>query len=196
MTPRLQPWTDHAEHHPALAALLADAVPRDRRTLIVGPHPRRLISAVLDRTADATILLRSVSDAEELAAEFGDRLHVVAGALDGLTSQPFEVVVAADGLDRVLGYDSDDLSWTERLHALAALAAPDAVVVLGLENEFSLVNLLDRRPAAERHGDDEWRPLHDDMTRPVSISQFEAALPWPTNMYADYRSGTFVAAEV
>ena len=192
----MQPWTDRADHHPALAAVLADVLPGDRRTLIVGPHSRSLISAVLDRTADATILLRSVSDAEELAAEFADRLQVVAGALDGLRAEPFEVVIAADGLDRVLGYDSGDLSWTERLHALAALAAPDAVVVLGLENEFSLVNLLDSRPADERHSDDEWRPLHDDPSRPVSISQFESALPWTAQIYADFGSRTFMAAEV
>ena len=192
----MQPWTDRADHHPALAAVLADVLPSDRRTLIVGPHSRPLISTVLDRTADATILLRSVSDAEELAAEFADRLQVVAGALDGLRAEPFEVVIAADGLDRVLGYDSGDLSWTERLHALAALAAPDAVVVLGLENEFALVNLLDSRPADERHGDDEWRPLHDDPSRPVSVSQFEAALPWTAAIYADFGSRAFVAAEV
>jgi len=192
----MQPWTDRADHHPALAALLTDALPTDRRTLIVGPHSRPLISAVLDRTSDATVLLRSVSDAEELAAEFGDRLQVVAGALDGMMSHPFDVVVAADGLDRVLGYDSGDLSWTERLHTLAALAAPGAVVVLGLENEFSLVNLLDSRPADERHGDDEWRPLHDDPTRPVSVSQFASSLPWTAHVYADFGSRTFVAAEV
>ena len=75
-------------------------------------------SAVVERTSDATILLRSVSDAEELAAEFGDRLQVVAGALDGLRSEPFEVVLAADGLDRVLGYDSESLSWSERRHRM------------------------------------------------------------------------------
>ncbi|MGY4770959.1 hypothetical protein ACXC9Q_28955 [Kribbella sp. CWNU-51] len=192
----MQPWTDRADHHPALAAVLADVLPSDRRTLIVGPHSRPLISAVLDRTADATILVRSVSNAEELAAEFADRIQVVAGALDGLRAEPFEVVIAADGLDRVLGHDSGDLSWTERLHALAALAAPDAVVVLGLENEFALVNLLDSRPADERHGDDEWRPLHDDPSRPVSVSQFECALPWAAAIYADFGSRAFVAAEV
>jgi hypothetical protein len=192
----MQPWTDRADHHPALAAVLADVLPSDRRTLIVGPHSRSLISSVLDRTSDATVLLRSVSDAEDLAAEFAGRLQVVAGALDGLRAEPFEAVIAADGLDRVLGYDSDDLSWTERLHALAALAAPDAMVVLGLENEFSLVNLLDSRPADERHGDDEWRPLHDDPSRPVSVSQLESALPWTAQIYADFGSRTFVAAEV
>ncbi|GAB2629952.1 hypothetical protein [Kribbella swartbergensis] len=191
----MQPWTDRAVHRPALAALLADTVPGDRRTLIVGPHSRELISAVADRTSDATVLVRSVSDAEELAGEFGDRLQVVAGALDGLASRPFEVIVAADGLDRVLGYDSADLSWTERLNALAALAAPEAVVVLGLENEFSLLNLLDSRPAHERHGDDEWRPLHDDPTRPVSVDQFKAALPWPSQVYADF-SRALISADV
>jgi hypothetical protein len=89
----MQPWTDRADHHPALAAVLADVLPSDRRTLIVGPHSRSLISAVLGRTADATILVRSVSDAEELATEFADRLQVTAGALDGLRAEPFEVVI-------------------------------------------------------------------------------------------------------
>lgn len=79
------------------------------------------------------------------------------------------MVVAADGLDRVLGYDSDDLNWSARLDALAAVTSPSAVVVLGLENEFSLTNLLDRRLPQDRHADDDWRPLHDDPTRPVSM---------------------------
>ena len=193
----MQPWTDQTAPQPALAALLTDVVPANRRTLIVGPHSPVLIESVLEHSADVTIVVRSVSDGQQLAEDFGPCLQVVAGALDGLTgSEPFEVVVAADGLDRVLGYDSGDLSWTERLNALAALAAPDAVVVLGLENEFSLVNLLDSRPADERHGDDEWRPLHDDPTRPVSVDQLTAALPWTAQVYADFGSRTFVAAEV
>ncbi|MEU4603172.1 hypothetical protein AB0F43_09355 [Kribbella sp. NPDC023972] len=193
----MQPWTDHTAHQPALAELLTDVVPANRRTLIVGPHAPLLIESVLAHSADVTILVRSISDAQQLAEEFGPCLHVVAGALDGLTSShPFEVIVAADGLDRVLGYDSGDLSWTERLNALASLAAPDAVVVLGLENEFSLLNLLDSRPADERHGDDEWRPLHDDPTRPVSVDQLASALPWTAQVYADFGSRTFVTAEV
>ncbi len=89
------------------------------------------------------------------------------------------MVVAADGLDRVLGYDSNDLNWSQRLDALAAVTARRAPCwCSGLENEFSLTNLLDRRPADERHGDDEWRPLHDDPTRPVSTDA-AAWLSWP-----------------
>ncbi|MFC9687487.1 hypothetical protein ACFTSF_03040 [Kribbella sp. NPDC056951] len=200
----MQPWTDHTTRQPVLAALLTDVIPANRRTLILGPHSPLLIESVLAHSADVTILVRSVSDAEQLTETFGPCLHVVAGALDGLRTAtptlfedtaPFEVVIAADGLDRVLGYDSDHLTWTERLAALHTLTAPDPVVVLGLHNEFSLQNLLDRRPPHLRHGNDEWIPLHDDPTRPVSVPQFQAALPWPAQLYADFSSHTLIAAE-
>ncbi|TDW18710.1 hypothetical protein [Kribbella kalugense] len=192
----MQPWSDQATPHPALAALLTDVVPANRRTLILGPHAPQQIESVLAHSADVTILVRSVADAQQLGEDFGPCLQVIAGALDGLQGEPYDVIIATDGLDRVLGYDSSDLSWTERLGALAGLAAPDAVVVLALENEFSLLNLLDSRPADERHGDDEWRPLHDDPTRPVSVDQLKAALPWRAEVYADFGSRTFVRADV
>src|SRR4051812_14276071 len=192
----MQPWTDHAAARPALAALLTDVLPANRRTLILGPHAPLLVETVLAHSADVTMLVRSVSDAHQLAEDFGPCLQVIAGALDGLQTEPYDVIVAADGLDRVLGYDSTDLSWRERLAALSRLATPDAVVVLALENEFSLLNLLDSRPAHERHGDDEWRPLHDDPTRPVSVDQLKAALPWRAEVYADFASRTFVRADV
>ncbi|MEU8226320.1 hypothetical protein [Kribbella sp. NPDC048915] len=192
----MQPWSDRTAPRPALAALLSDVVPANRRTLILGPHAPQLIESVLAHSSDVTMLVRSVSDAQQLSEDFGPCLQVVAGALDGLQTSPYDVIVASDGLDRLLGYDSADLSWTERLAAVAALAAPDAVVVLGLENEFSLLNLLDSRPAHERHGDDEWRPLHDDPTRPVSVDQLRAALPWSAEVYADFASRAFVRADV
>ncbi|WP_165550164.1 hypothetical protein [Kribbella speibonae] len=192
----MQPWTDRTAPRPALAALLTDVVPANRRTLILGPHAPQLIESVLAHSSDVTILVRSVADAQQLGDDFGPCLQVIAGALDGLQTEPYDVIIASDGLDRVLGYDSADLSWTARLDALAALAAPDAVVVLGLENEFSLLNLLDSRPADERHGDDEWRPLHDDPTRPVSVEQLRSALPWASEVYADFGSRTFVRADV
>ena len=180
----MQPWSDYsgkrgAVQGPVLRALLADVLPDAGRAVILGPHAADLVETVIAKASDATVLVRSVSDATELTEQFGDKLQVVAGALDGLADAgrpAFDVVVAADGLDRVLGYDSNELNWSQRLDALAAVTAPGAVLVLGLENEFSLTNLLDRRPADERHADDEWRPLHDDLTRPVSTDQFVAEL--------------------
>jgi hypothetical protein len=185
----MQPWSDYsgkreATHGPVLRALLDDVLPTDGlpgegRALILGPHAADLVGTVIAKAAETTVLVRSVTDATALTEQFGDKLLVVAGALDGLADADrprFDVVIAADGLDRVLGYDSDDLDWEHRLDALAKVASPEAVLVLGLENEFSLTNLLDRRPADQRHGDDEWRPLHDDPSRPVSADQLAAEL--------------------
>ncbi len=199
----MQPWSDYngkrgAVGGPVLRALLNDVLPAGARTLIVGPHAADLVSVVVEKASSATMLVRSVSDATSLAEQFAD-LEVIAGALDGLAGTTYEVVVAVDGLDRVLGYDSDDLSWAQRLDALAELCTPSTVLVLGLENEFSLTALLDRRPPAERHGDDEWRPLHDDPTRPVSAVQLASELsrvghPLQT-VYATYANKTLLAVD-
>ncbi|MDX6283987.1 MAG: hypothetical protein QOH03_5058, partial [Kribbellaceae bacterium] len=175
----MQPWSDYngkrgAVGGPALRTLLNDVLPAGARTLIVGPHTADLISLVVAKSSSTTLLVRSVSDAADLSEQFTD-LQVIAGALDGL-SGTYEVVVAVDGLDRVLGYDSPDLSWPQRLDALAALCTPSTVMVLGLENEFSLTNLLDSRLPANRHGDDDWRPLHEDPARPVSAVQLASEL--------------------
>lgn len=184
----MQPWTDYDGRGPArgpvLRALLDDvlaSVPDGARALVAGPHGTDLIEAVADRCREVSVLVRSVSDAGTLSEQLGGRenVGVVAGALDGLASNAsdrYDVVVAADGLDRVLGADSKGLDWPARLAALAGLAAPEATVVVGLENEFAVTALLDRRVPDERHGDEEWRPLHDDPARPTSERQFSDAL--------------------
>lgn len=200
----MQPWSDYNGKRgpvggPVLRALLGDVLPAGARTLIVGPHAADLVSVVVAKASSATMLVRSVSDASALAEQFAD-LDVVAGALDGLTGTTYEVVVAVDGLDRVLGYDSDDLSWPQRLDALAELCTPSTVLILGLENEFSLTNLLDSRPPADRHGDDEWRPLHDDPSRPVSAVQLASELARIDlklhSVYASYADHTLLAVDV
>ncbi|MFI5710828.1 hypothetical protein [Kribbella sp. NPDC051620] len=199
----MQPWSDYngkreAVGGPVLRTLLNDVLPAGARTLILGPHTADLVSVVLSRASSTTMLVRSVSDASSLSEQFPD-LQVIAGALDGLTGTTYEAVVAVDGLDRVLGYDSPDLSWSERLDALAAHCTSSTVLVLGLENEFSLTNLLDSRLPANRHGDDDWRPLHDDPARPVSAVQLaselaRAGLP-VQSVYASF-NGTLVAVDV
>jgi hypothetical protein len=181
----MQPWTDYTQARPpaggaALCRLLADVLPPTGHTLIVGPHGSDVIEAVAARSARVTVLLRSLSDARTLAAEPrpGD-VRFVAGGLDGLAghvTEPFDAVLAADGLDRVLGADSPDLDWPGRLVELLRHAGAESVVVVGCENAFSLSGLLDRRPPEQRYGDDEWTPLHDDPRRPASAEQFAAAL--------------------
>ncbi|MGX6605955.1 hypothetical protein ACWKSP_28080 [Micromonosporaceae bacterium Da 78-11] len=175
----IQPWADRRPvGGTVLQAFLDDLLPATTaRVLVVGPHDHELIAAVAARSGDLTVLVRSVGDAVALrSSPVGDTVTVLAGALDGLDAEPYDVIVAADGLDRVLGYDSPALNWPHRAAALARLAAPGALVVLGVTNEFALTALYDRRPTDERHGDDEWRPLHDDPDRPTSPAQVTAAL--------------------
>ncbi|MDX6260849.1 MAG: hypothetical protein QOH84_2537, partial [Kribbellaceae bacterium] len=199
----MQPWSDYngkrgAVGGPVLRALLNDVLPAGARTLILGPHAADLVSVVVGRSSAATLLVRSVSDASALSEQFPD-LQVIAGALDGLTGTTYEAVVAVDGLDRVLGYDSPDLTWPQRLDALAALCTPSTVLLLGLENEFSLTNLLDSRLPADRHGDDDWRPLHEDPTRPVSAVQLASELARVGldlhSVYATYANHTLLAVD-
>jgi hypothetical protein len=180
----IQPWTDYTGYRaPAggepLLALLDDLLPpSSARVLIAGPHAYPLIELVAARSAALTVLVRSVSDAQELRAAIpAGHLTVITGALDGLVDvPPFDVVIAADGLDRVLGADSPALDWPARWAELRRLAAQEALVVVAVENEFALTALYDRRPVDERHGDDEWRPLHDDPARPTSPRQVAEAL--------------------
>ncbi|MEV8376889.1 hypothetical protein AB0P21_29370 [Kribbella sp. NPDC056861] len=200
----MQPWSDYSGKRgavggPVLRALLTDVLPAGARTLIVGPHAADLVAVAVEKASTATMLVRSVSDAAALAEQFPD-LQVIAGALDGLAGTTYETVVAVDGLDRVLGYDSDDLTWPERLDALAALCTPETVLLLGLENEFALTSLLDRRPPLDRHGDDEWRPLHDDPARPVSAVQLASELARVglplQSVYASFSDKTLLAVDV
>jgi len=179
----LQPWTDYAGgRRPAggapLVALLGDLLPAHApRTLIAGPHGLDVIELAAARSASLTVLVRSVSDAADLRAAIpAGHVTVVAGALDGLSPAPFDVILAADGLDRVHGADSPALDWPARAADLRRLATPGALLVVGVENEFALTGLFDRRPPDVRHGDDEWRPLHDDPARPTSPAQVRAAL--------------------
>ncbi|GIF25351.1 hypothetical protein BJ973_003630 [Actinoplanes tereljensis] len=179
----LQPWTDtHPTGGPALLALLDDLLPTASNALIAGPHSTEVIELVAARCAAVSVLFRSVTDAQELRAP--ENVTVITGALDGLSGE-FDVVIAADGLDRVLGADSPALNWPQRAALLTGLAAPDALLVVGVENEFALTGLYDRRPVDERHGDDEWRPLHDDPDRPTSPSQVRDALG-ADRLYASY----------
>jgi hypothetical protein len=192
----IQPWTDYESYRkpaggPVLCAFLGDVLPESAsRALVAGPHGADVIELVAGRSAHVTVLVRSVSDAATLRERFGGAaVTVLAGALDGLVdhgAEPYDVVVAADGLDRVLGADSPALDWPQRAALLHRLATPEAVTLLGVENEFSLTALLDRRPLDERHGDDEWRPLHDDPHRPTSPAQVTDAL---TALGFDVRAG-------
>ena len=175
-------WSDYTgtpgpARGPVLHALLSDVLRPARRTLVAGPHEAALVDLVASRSETVRVLVRSVEDAAALASDVtAGNVSVLAGSLDGLDDTGFDAVVALDGLDRLLGTDGADLDWSGRLSALLGAAAPDAQVLLGLENEFSLTAVLDRRLPADQHGDEDWVPLHEDPSRPSSPGVFGDAL--------------------
>ena len=116
---------------PVLRALLEDVLPSGSRVLVLGPHGADVIDLVTARAATVTTL---------------DRLPVTSAGPDDV--QRYDVVLAAGGLDAVPAGGRDEPGWAERLEALAHLAAPGAVVLLGLANEFVLSGLLDRTGSA------------------------------------------------
>src|SRR5512138_1565023 len=84
----LQPWTDYRGYRaPAggepLLALLDDLLPATAgRALIAGPHAVPLVELVAARAAALTVLVRSVSDAQDLrAAVPAEHVTVITGAL-------------------------------------------------------------------------------------------------------------------
>jgi hypothetical protein len=177
----MRPWSDEPGPGGALLREVADRLVAGRarpRVLVVGPHGQDVLEELVELGAQVTTLLRSFSDAEQIAAAL-PAVDVVAGALDGLAARgdaPFDVVLAADGLDRLLGTDSPDLDWQARLRLLVGLRAADGVLLLALDNPLSLASLLDRRLPHERYGDTEWVPLHSDPSRPASAGAFLGAL--------------------
>src|SRR5688572_27984312 len=97
-------WTDVApvdwrspQGGRTLAALLRTVGGLGGRVLVAGPHDSTVLDVILEIADEVTLLLRSVVDAEELAAHYRTRvgLTVISGALEWFENPvPFDAVVA------------------------------------------------------------------------------------------------------
>lgn len=146
---------------PVLTSLL-EQVEREGRVLVAGPHGDDVL-ALLD---GATVLVRSLSDAEGIA-ERHPGLRVVCGDLAELSGS-FDLVVALDGVERVVSNDRPFSPWTERLSTLVGLVAEGGRLLLTVDNDASLLALADSRPLAERRDTGDWEPpVSTDLSRPA-----------------------------
>lgn len=177
-------WTDAESSRPAagspvLCELIASVSRPGTRALVVGPHSEQLVEAVAAGCAEVTLVLRSMPDARTLARRYADRpeIAISCGTLEKIGSGPFDVIVALDGLDRVLAADAADLGWQARLSHLAALLVPGGSLLVGMENDLGTHRLVGLPDPEVRNGDEEWRPTHGvDASRPTSPVRLDASL--------------------
>ncbi|MCA2179890.1 hypothetical protein LDL08_27295 [Nonomuraea glycinis] len=144
--------------------------------LLVGPHPQALVDEVVARASAAAVLLRSYPD----ACALGERhpgLAVHCGRLEAFTGdEPYDLVLALDGLGRTHSAEAPAAAWRESLAALAALVAPGGRLVLGVRNDLGVDRFVEARPPDRDGGDDQWEPHGFDPTYPDGPAALDAAL--------------------
>lgn len=87
----------------------------------------------------------------------------------------YDVIVALDGLDRLVGPDTAQLSWAERLRRLQARLASGGRLLLGAENSFGFQRLVQPDITAALPRDEDWgRDVADRA--PAGLKPLTAAL--------------------
>ena len=165
---------------PAATALLAAALQPEDSVLIAGPHAADLIIAAAGQVTSVDLLVRSAPDAEELAELLSTtKGEVFCGSLDRFPldhkSGGYDVVVALDGLERLVGPDTAKFSWGEALARLQGQLAPGGRLLLGAENSFGFQRLVQPDIAAALPRDEDWG--RDVANRaPAGLKTLTAAL--------------------
>lgn len=165
---------------PAATALLAATLHPEDTVLIAGPHAADLITAVASRVTSVDLLVRSAPDAEELAELLSEaKGEVFCGSVDRFPvdekSSGYDVVVALDGMDRLVGPDTARFSWAEGLGRLVRQLAPGGRLLLGAENSFGFQRLVQPDIAAALPRDEDWGRNVGDRA-PAGLRPLTAAL--------------------
>lgn len=192
----MRPWSDRSEgSFPAggpVLAELTDRLPISGSVLFLGPTQDEIVQIVAGKADRVDALVRSTTDAEVLREKFGETVNVTVGGLDGYAKEQsgqFDVVVALDGLDRVLSFEVAPMAWTDVLSLVRGLVRPGGKLVLAHPLAFAPAAILDARPVPERHGDDDFHPFEVDESRPLDLASILTAVEDATfTRAADYLS--------
>jgi hypothetical protein len=160
----------------ATAALL-DAVLRPTdKVLVAGPHSLELLDLIANKVTTVDVLVRSAPDAEQIARVVSGRVYC--GALDRFTGTDlYDVVVALDGLPRLVGPDTPTMSWTEGLALLKARMAPRGRLLLAAENAFGIERLIQPDVTATVPRNADWPGVVDGtLEAPVGLAAIRTAL--------------------
>ncbi|MEV8376900.1 hypothetical protein AB0P21_29425 [Kribbella sp. NPDC056861] len=161
---------------PATAALLDATLRPTDKVLVVGPHSLQLLDRIATKAATVDVLVRSAPDAEQIARVVGRRVYC--GALDRFTGTDlYDVVVALDGLPRLVGPDSPAMSWTDALALLKARMAPRGRLLLAAENAFGIERLIQPDVTAGVPRNEDWPSVVDGaLQAPVGLAGIRTAL--------------------
>ncbi|WP_285773419.1 hypothetical protein [Microtetraspora sp. NBRC 13810] len=160
-----------------LRELVRRASPAPGRVLLLGPHPDDFVDWLVGRARSVAVALRSFPDARRLGERHAGRagFAVYCGQFTKLAGmEPFDVVLALDGFERVHSAESAEHPWRDTLAEVAALVAPGGTVVIATRNELGVQTLADARPHARADGD--WFPGGFDETRPGGHERLIGAL--------------------
>ncbi|MBL7257367.1 hypothetical protein [Paractinoplanes lichenicola] len=149
-----------------------------RTVLVAGPHSEEVVAALADTGASVSWLLRSLIDAEE-AARGNSRITVLAGAAVKLdAAEKFDLVVAADGVDRLNSAEGEQMSAAQLVDRLAEAVQPDGVLLLMHDNRLGVHHTVRLEPGARERLDSDWYNTDDetDTQRPASQEQLTARL--------------------
>ncbi|WP_344896513.1 hypothetical protein [Nonomuraea antimicrobica] len=160
----------------AALELLRRLLPEGGRVLLVGPHAQGLVDEVVARAGTVAVLLRSYPD----ACALGERhpgLEVFCGRLEVLDAdEPYDLVLALDGLLRTHSAEAPAAAWNESLEALADLVAPGGRMVLGVHNDLGVDRFIEARPAGRECADDQWAPHGFDPGYPGGPAALDLGL--------------------
>ncbi|WP_406673578.1 hypothetical protein WBK31_31165 [Nonomuraea sp. N2-4H] len=189
-------WSDMSgiggvtEWRGAALELIRRLVPPDGRVLLVGPHPEQVVDDVVARAGSAAALVRSFPDARALG-ERHPELEVFCGRLEALdVAEPYDLVLALDGLLRTHSAEAPASAWSESLAALAGLTRPGGRLVLVVRNDLGIDRFIEARPADRECGDDQWAPHGFDPSYPGGPAALDHGLESaglsPQRCYAAY----------
>ncbi|QNE23099.1 hypothetical protein F1D05_23140 [Kribbella qitaiheensis] len=194
-------WSDlHPEDgEPAtggqVPSALLDAVLRpDDKVLAAGPHSLEVLALIAGRVTSVDVLVRSAPDAEEIADQLeGHPLRVFCGSLDHFGPEhgesSYDVVVALDGLPRLVGPDTIVLTWADALAALKTRLAPEGRLLVAAANPFGVERLVLPGVTATVPSDEAWpRDIRGSVEAPAGLKAVQAALGDAATAYAVYPS--------
>jgi hypothetical protein len=179
---------------PVPSALL-DAVLRPEDTVLVaGPHSLEVLALVAKRVTKVDVLVRSAPDAEEIADQLeGHPVRVFCGSLDHFGPEhgepAYDVVVALDGLPRLVGPDTIALTWSDALAALQARLAPQGRLLVAAANPFGVERLVLPGVTATVPRNEAWpRDIRGSVEAPAGLKAVRSALGDTATAYAVYPS--------